>query len=143
VSTRLMPIAFALLLVVLGCANSGSGHAATRAFPVVQVGDKRDGGTVALHVGQKLRVVLHSTYWEFKRVSAPVVLHLVAAPVVAPKAGCVPGQGCGTVTALYVARAAGTASVKAERTSCGEAMGCTGDAGSYTVTVVVHGTRSR
>jgi hypothetical protein len=135
--TRLIPVAFALLLVLLGCANSGSGHAATRVLPVVQVGDKRDGGTVALQPGQRLRVVLHSTYWEFKRVAEPTVLHLVSAPVVAPKAGCVPGQGCGTVTALYIARAAGIATVKAERTSCGEAMGCTGDAGSWTVTVHV------
>jgi hypothetical protein len=131
------PIAVALLFVVLGCASSTSSHAATRPLPVVQVGDGRDGGTVALHVGQRLRVVLHSTYWEFKAVSVPAVLHLVETPQVAPKSGCVPGQGCGTVTALYVARAAGTATVKAERTSCGEAMGCTGDAGSYTLTVVV------
>lgn len=137
-STRLIPIAFAaLLLVAVGCANSNSSHAATRALPVVQVGDKRDGGTVALHVGQKLRVVLHSTYWEFKRVNAPGVLHLVATPVVAPKAGCVPGQGCGTVTALYVARTPGSASVRAERTSCGEAMGCSADAGTWLLTVVV------
>jgi hypothetical protein len=134
---RLTPVAGALLLAVLGCASSSSSHAATRPLPVVQVGDGRDGGTVALHIGQRLRVVLHSTYWEFNAVSAPTVLHLVETPQVAPKGGCVPGAGCGTVTALYVARTAGTALVKAARTSCGEAMGCTGDAGSYTLTVVV------
>lgn len=87
--------------------------------------------------GQRLRVVLHSTYWEFKPTSDGAVLHLVAAPQVAPKSGCVPGQGCGTVTAVYVARRAGTATVKAERTSCGEAMGCTAAAGSYSLSVVV------
>jgi len=135
---RLMPVALGLLLVLLGCANTMSGHAATRPLHVVQVGDHRDGGTVALRVGQRLRVVLHSTYWDFKAVDSPV-LHTVRAPTVAPKSGCVPGQGCGTVTALYVARAAGTASVRAARTSCGEAMGCTGDAGSYSLTVVVRG----
>jgi hypothetical protein len=135
-TVRLIPVAIALLLVVLGCANTSSGHAATRPLPVVQVGDRRDGATVALRVGQRLRVVLHSTYWEFKAVGSPV-LHLVRAPVAAPKSGCVPGQGCGTVTVLYVARAAGTASVRAARTSCGEAMGCTGDAGGYSLSVVV------
>jgi hypothetical protein len=134
-STRLTPLAVALLLVVLGCASTGSSRAATSTLPVVQVGDGRDGGTVALRVGQRLRVVLHSTYWEFQPVSG--LLHLVNAPAVAPKGGCVPGQGCGTVTALYIARRAGTAVVKAARTSCGEAMGCTGDAGSYKLTVVV------
>lgn len=136
-STRLTAVAIALLFVLLGCANSSSGSAATRPLPVVQVADARDGGTVALHVGQRLRVVLHSTYWEFKPASNATVLHLVAAPVVAPKGGCVPGQGCGTVTALYVARRTGTVVVKAARTSCGEAMGCTGGAGGYTLTVVV------
>jgi hypothetical protein len=141
-STRLTPVAIALLFVVVGCASSSSSHAATRLLPVVQVGDGRDGGSVSLHVGQRLRVVLHSTYWEFKPVSNTTVLRSVAEPSVAPKSGCVPGQGCGTVTAVYVARHAGTAVVKAARTSCGEAMGCTGDAGSYTVTVVVsRGTR--
>jgi hypothetical protein len=136
-SKRLTPVAVALLLAVLGCASSSSGHAATRPLPVVQVGDARDGGTVMLHVGQRLRVVLHSTYWAFKAVSEPSVLRLTAAPTVAPKSGCVPGQGCGTVTAVYVARRAGTATVKAERTSCGEAMGCTAAAGSYSLAVVV------
>jgi hypothetical protein len=131
----------ALLLVAVGCASSGSSHAATKPLPVVQIGDARDGGTVSLRLGQKLRVVLHSTYWEFKPAASAPVLHLVSAPVVAPKAGCVPGQGCGTVTALYVARRAGSATVKAERTSCGEAMGCTGGAGGYAVTVTVGSSR--
>jgi hypothetical protein len=136
-TVRLTPVALAVLLVLLGCANTSSSRAATRTLPVVQVGDQRDGGTVALHVGQRLRVVLHSTYWELTATAGSRVLRLVGTPVVAPKSGCVPGQGCGTVTALYVARAAGTTVVRAERTSCGEAMACTGDAGSYTVTVIV------
>jgi hypothetical protein len=141
---HLSPVAIALLLVLLGCANSSSSRAATRPLPVVQVSDARDGGTVGLHLGQRLRVVLHSTYWEFKAVGDPAVLHLTATPAVAPKGGCVPGQGCGTVTAVYVARALGRTTVKAARTSCGEAMGCTGGAGGYTLTVVVmRGARSR
>jgi hypothetical protein len=134
---NLTPVAVALLLAAVGCASSGSSHAATRPLRVVQVGDSRDGGTVDLRPGQRLRVVLHSTYWAFKPLSDTAVLRLLGTPQVAPKSGCVPGQGCGTVTALYLARVAGTTTVKAERTSCGEAMGCTGDAGSYTLTVVV------
>jgi hypothetical protein len=136
-SARSTPVAAALLFVVLGCASGTSSHAATRPLPVVQAGDARDGDTIAVRQGQRLRVVLHSTYWEFKPTSHPAVLHLVAPPQVAPKSGCVPGQGCGTVTAVYVARHAGTATVQAERTSCGEAMGCTAAAGSYSLTVVV------
>ena len=131
----LIAAAVAVLLAAVGCANSVSSRAASGPLPVVQVGDARDGGTVSLRVGQKLRVVLHSTYWQFKPVAS--VLHLLSTPVVAPKGGCVPGQGCGTVTALYVARTVGTATVKAARTSCGEAMGCTDGAGGYAVTVRV------
>ena len=89
-STRLTPVAVALLFVAVGCASSSSSHAATRPLPVVQVGDGRDGGTVALRTGQRLRVVLHSTYWEFKPVSSATVLHAVAPPSVAAKCGCVP-----------------------------------------------------
>lgn len=141
---HLTALAAALLFVVLGCASSNASHAATRPLPVVQVGDGRDGGTVSLRPGQRLRVVLHSTYWDFKPASDPSVLHLTAPPTFAPKSGCVPGQGCGTVTAVYLARSVGRATVKAGRTSCGEAMGCTGDAGSYTLDVVVsRGARRR
>ncbi len=136
---RRLPLALALLFALLGCA-SGAGTAATRPLPVVHASDGQDGGKVTLRRGQKLRVVLHSTYWEFKAVSTPGVLRLVGDPLVSPKAGCVPGQGCGTVTATYVAKTAGSALVTAERTSCGEAMGCTAAAGSYKLTVAVRGT---
>lgn len=136
-----IPGAVAVLFVAVGCANSGASHAATTPLPIVQIGDARDGGTVSLRVGQKLRVVLHSTYWEFKPVATPLVLRAASAPQVAPKSGCVPGQGCGTVTELYVARSVGRATVKAARTSCGEAMGCTAAAGEYSVLVVVGGRR--
>ena len=129
--------AVVLLVLAVGCANGAASRGATTPLPVVQIGDGRDGGTVSLRVGQKLRVVLHSTYWEFKPAASAPLLHLVSTPQVAPKSGCVPGQGCGTVTAVYVARSAGRTTVKAERTSCGEAMGCTADAGGYAVTVVV------
>jgi len=126
--------ALALLFVVLGC---GTSSAATKPLPALRATLKQDGGKLTLHRGQELRVVLQSTYWEFKAVSAPSVLHLVGKPVVRPKSGCVPGAGCGTVTVTYVAKALGSAVVSASRTSCGEAMGCTGDAGSYTLTVSV------
>ncbi len=100
---RRVPLALALLFALLGCA-SGAGTAATRSLPVVHASDGQDGGKVTLRRGQKLRVVLHSTYWEFKAVSAPGGLRLVGEPLVARRPGCVPGQGCGTVTATYVAR---------------------------------------
>jgi hypothetical protein len=134
---RRVPVALAVLLVLLGCASGGAGNAATSPLPVIHVSEKQDGGKVALRRGQRLRLVLHSTYWELKGVSEPAVLRLVGQPVVSPRPGCVPGQGCGTVTATYIARAAGASVVAAERTSCGEAMGCSAEAGKFTLTVSV------
>jgi hypothetical protein len=130
-------VAFAVLFVLLGCASGGAGNAATSPLPVVHASEKQDGGTVMLRRGQRLRVVLHSTYWELKGVSVPAVLRLVGQPVVTPKPGCVPGQGCGTVIATYIAKTLGSSVVTAERTSCGEAMGCTAAAGKFTLTVAV------
>jgi hypothetical protein len=94
--------------------------------------------TVGLHVGEHLRVVLASTYWTFQPSSNPTVLHLDQDPLIAPRiSGCVPGQGCGTVTADFTADATGTASVTATRTTCGEAMTCTPANRRYQVTITV------
>ena len=138
-SPRRAVVALALVFIVLGCASGGTGSAATSPLPIAHATERQDGGRITLQRGQRLRVVLHSTYWEFKAVSAPAVLHLMSEPQVNPKSGCVPGQGCGTVTATYVAKTLGSAVVAAERTSCGEAMGCVGPAGGYTLTVTVRG----
>jgi hypothetical protein len=129
--SRRATVALALLVVVLGC-GSGAAIAATSTLPVVHASEGRDGGKVTLRRGQTLQVVLHSTYWRFKAPSTAGVK-----PVVTPKPGCVPGQGCGTVTVTYVARAVGSAAVAAARTSCGEALRCTPAAGSYKLTVAV------
>jgi len=134
---RRLPIALAALLVLLGCAAGGTGSAATHTLPVLHATEIKDGGKVTLRRGQRLRVVLHSTYWEFKAVSTPGVLRRIGDPVVVPRPGCVPGQGCGTVTATYVARAVGSTSVAAGRTSCGEAMGCTAEGGAFELNVSV------
>jgi len=84
-SPRRAPIALALLLAFVGSASSGTGRAATTPLPIVHASDKQDGGRVSLRRGQKLRVVLHSTYWELKAVSAPAVLRLVGQPIVSTK----------------------------------------------------------
>ena len=100
--------------------------------------DKDNGTTIAAKVGNRVDVVLGSTYWMFAPASDASVLSLLGTPVVdAQPNGCVPGQGCGTTTASYDAVAPGTAVVSASRTSCGEAMRCTGTAGSYRVTITV------
>ena len=97
-----------------------------------------NGRTVALHVGEHLRVVLASTYWTFQPSSDPTVLHPDGQPIISPQiGGCVPGQGCGTVTADFTASSTGTATVTATRTTCGEALTCTPANSRYQVTITV------
>lgn len=128
---------------------SASAHATSNATPgatgsatpiptVVSAGDADDGHAITLQTGQLLHVSLSSTYWTLADSSDPNVLRERGTPVVSPQpSGCVPGAGCGTASAVYVAVAAGTAHVSASRTSCGEAMGCTGSSGSWSLTVDV------
>jgi hypothetical protein len=46
-------------------------------------------------------------------------------------------MGCGTQTWNFVAKKVGTYSIAASRTSCGEALQCTGTQGAYQVTIRV------
>ena len=111
-------------------ASSPAGHVAV-------VGDSDNGKTVSLHVGDRLEVRLASTYWTFAGSSNPQVLKPLGRVEVSPQAsGCVPGGGCGTATATFDVIGAGSAVVAASRTSCGEAMGCTGDQGSFRLNVL-------
>jgi hypothetical protein len=107
----------------------------------IQVGDGDNGRTLTVPVGSTVTLVLASTYWQVQGSSDPAVLSLVTGPTAsgAGMTACVPGAGCGTVTAVFGALASGKASITAARTTCGEAMRCTGSAGAYTVTLVVGG----
>jgi hypothetical protein len=104
--------------------------------------DERDNHKVVrVSRGSVVTVVLHSTYWRFGPAPAPHVLPQISAPHVSPRppnaGGCVPGQGCGTVTVAYRAAAAGTVFIRASRVSCGEALRCTGGNGLFSVTLIV------
>ena len=101
------------------------------------LGDAQQGQTVSVRVGQRFEVVLGSTYWTFDPPSDPSVVQGVVAPAYSPSPGCVPGGGCGTATAEFVAVGPGQATLSASRTSCGEALACGPASGSYKVTVVV------
>ena len=109
------------------------------AGPSTVLRDADRGRTVTVHVGTTIELVLASTYWQVHPSSDAAVVAGTVAAVVSPDPlnGCVPGQGCGTVTAMFRAVASGTAALSATRAACGEALRCTGDAGTYTVTVVV------
>jgi hypothetical protein len=124
--------------VALASAGSIPTSAPAASRHSVTVRDAANGTTVRIRIGTRLTVRLGSTYWTFHGSSNPAVLREAGTPKVKPRGGCVPGAGCGTVTARFVARRAGTATVTASRTTCGEALQCTGGQGTYRLTVVVH-----
>lgn len=105
----------------------------------VQLGEPDNGKSIAVTVGSQVTLVLHNTYWQVQGSSDPAVLAMVTGPVTtgAGPIACIPGTGCGTVTAVFRAATPGTATVSASRTSCGEALRCVGGAGSFEIKVVV------
>ena len=100
--------------------------------------DSDNGKTVELHVGDRLELKLASTYWNINDSSNLSVLRLAGPMAISPRpGGCVPGAGCGLAIASFDAVGTGSADVTASRGSCGEAMRCVGNAGSYRLSVVV------
>jgi hypothetical protein len=130
-------VSLVLALLMGATVASGQVGASQKHISVVTVTFLDKGSTVHLYVGQKLKVVLGSTYWSIKPSSNPRSLAQIGVVKVLPRAGCVTGAGCGTVTALFRAVAPGSAAVTASRGSCGEALGCTKGSGNFNVAVRV------
>jgi hypothetical protein len=138
--------------VVLGALTGCAASSAAAPGPVIAasandaaisvvVAERDNGKVVRVTRGSTVTVVLHSTYWRFGPLPGRSVLAQLAAPGLSPRppgaGGCVPGQGCGTVTVAYWAAGTGTSAVRASRSTCGEALRCTGGHGRFTVTIVV------
>src|SRR5262249_50439541 len=86
----------------------------TNAPRIPVVSDQDNGHSVSLRAGERLELQLASTYWQVDGSSDPNVLRLTAGTSVSVSPqirGCVPGEGCGTVTALFDAVAPGRADV--------------------------------
>ena len=81
-------------------------------------------------------VKLDSTFWEFAPLPG-TVLRVDIAPRPQPAASCIPGGGCGAVTATFLAVGHGTVDVSAHRSICGEAMACSAKAGTFVLHVTV------
>lgn len=129
-------VAVAAIIAAAGC--SGSSSTQVQSTPTAQrvvLTEHDNGRFIAVGQGARIEVDLHSTYWTLQPTSGP--LSPDGAPSVQPSHCTVPGTGCGTVVATYVAESAGTAQLHAHRDSCGEALRCTGNAGDWHVTVTV------
>ncbi|HEY2704356.1 MAG TPA: hypothetical protein VGL20_11750 [Candidatus Dormibacteraeota bacterium] len=122
-------------------ASAATVHHTTVRHQAVTAADADNGKTITVRSGGRVTLKLASTYWTVRGSSDPKVLHQLGKTSTQPaKPGaCVPGQGCGTVTATFVAMHRGTADVTATRTTCGEAMLCSPAQGSYVIHVVVAG----
>lgn len=149
---RLVLCGLALTTWLAGCASSHPGSApsgststststatSTTNRPPAVLTAHDSGHRVAVSVGARVSVRLDSTYWHFAALPAGAPLRALPVVVTPRQTGCVVGEGCGTVTAPFVAVRPGQVAVTARRTSCGEAMRCTGAAGVFRVQVVVSG----
>lgn len=132
-------LVFALPLALAG-AMSGAGASGVAKVTITESSNRH---VVTVTKGAHLVVALHSTYWTITPLARRTVLAQVGTQQTGPVPGStpacapVPGQGCGTVSMHYVARGAGTVRLTAHRTTCGEAMRCTGSQGSWYVTIRV------
>lgn len=130
------------VLVLSACQEHGA-VAGGPAGNQISATERDNGRTITLHRNDRLVVRLSSTYWTFAASRKPAVLREAGTPrVTASPLGngpgrCLPGMGCGTVTATYDAAGSGQVVIAADRTSCGEAMRCVGAAGTYRLTVKV------
>ena len=102
--------------------------------------DRDNGRTLSVSAGTRVSVRLANTYWQFAHGSDRALRQDGAVAVRALPPGsrqCVPGEGCGTLVAAFEAVRPGRQAITATRTTCGEAMRCTGGQGHYNVTVIV------
>src|SRR5258706_10403407 len=103
------------------------------------ISDRDNGTTITLKQGTRLKVILHSTYWKFNPIANGEIVKELTEPTYAPDTSeRIPGMGTGTVTVEYQVIGGGQTTVSASRTSCGEAMGCVGNQGSFLLHVVVN-----
>ena len=115
-----------------------TGVGATNA-PTLALSEISNGRTFAVAPGEPITLTLHSTYWHVLALATPRSLrqrgttHVVG--VLPAPSHCVPGQGCGTVSAHYVALAPGLVRLRATRTSCGEALKCSPAQSSWTALI--------
>jgi hypothetical protein len=141
------PVAGAVAITVVSIMASGCGTAAShtsgpaaRGPTVIVVRDKDNGKAVSARAGDRIELILSSSYWHVTGSSAPGVLRqdgtsaLLSRPSSCPD---LPGLGCVPVRTDFTALTAGQAVIMAGRSTCGEALQCKPDQTRFTVVVDV------
>ena len=143
---RLTAVVVAVMVVSI-MTSAGCGTAASRASGpvaggprVIVVRDDANGKAVSTGAGDRIELILSSSYWRVTGSSAPSVLRQDGPPMLLsrPKS-CpdIPGLGCIPVRADFTALTDGKAEITAERSACGEALRCKPDQTRFTVIVDV------
>jgi len=134
----LMFAAIASAVMAVGCGTAHEGSGSPHPARQITEHDGANGKTIHIAVGDKLVLILGSSYWNIRGSSAPGVLRqLGPARLVRSSRSCPPGVGCQPKRALYKALASGKAIITAHRVTCGEALACTGSRGHFRLTVIV------
>ena len=143
---RLMAVSVSVFVVSI-MTSAGCGTAASRASGpvaggpvVIVVRDGANGKAVSARAGERIELILSSSYWHVTGSSAPGVLRQDGSPVLLSRpSSCpdIPGLGCIPVRADFTALTDGQAFITASRFTCGEALRCMPDQTRFTVTVVV------
>jgi hypothetical protein len=107
---------------------------------VIVVRDDANGKTVSARAGDRIELILSSSYWKVSGSSAPGVLRQDGPAALLPRPSSCPGisgLGCVPVRADFTALTDGMAVIAASRSACGEALRCMPDQTRFTVIVTV------
>jgi len=130
----------AVAVAVAGCGTAMSADHGPRPPATTVIRDSQNGKTVHLAVGDHLKLIMTSTYWNVHGSSSAAVLaqdgrsHLLPRPKTCP---AIPGLGCVPFETTFTALANGTAVITASRRTCGEALACQPPQEHFKLTVVV------
>jgi hypothetical protein len=123
-----------------GTSTSGSAGPGSAGHKTVVARNNANGGTLSVRVGDSVKLVLSSSYWNVSGSSKPRVLGQDGVAVLLPRPpGCpaIPGLGCRPIQVMFTALAPGSAIITASRTTCGEALACDKRGTHFQLTVVV------
>ncbi len=128
-----------IVTVTVAAGALGIPAASAAATGTVTVDERMNHQTLTVHRGDRIELVLHNTYWSIDQAhrKALKTASTQGTQQGKPGPGCRTGSGCGTVTRYFVAQAAGNGWLSASRTTCGEALHCSTDQGTYHLTVRV------
>jgi len=142
----MMAVVVAVIVISI-MTSAGCGTAASSASgpvaggpTVIVVHDDANGKAVSTRAGDRIELILSSSYWRVTGSSAPSVLRQNGPPVLLsrPKS-CpdIPGLGCIPVRVDFTALTDGKAVITAERSTCGEALRCKPDQTRFSVIIDV------